>query len=50
MAKVTRIGRHWARLDDGTLWSFDDLGDDSHCLNWILRYGSDADVDQEGDG
>ncbi len=36
------IGDYHVRLDDGTCWSQD--GEEDKSLNWLLRYGSDADV------
>lgn len=36
-------GDYHVRLDDGTCWSLDS-DQDGKSLNWILRYGSEADV------
>ena len=39
-----RVGKNWVRLDDGTIWSFDRHDEEHGSLNWLLRYGTDADV------
>ncbi len=47
MAEIARVGKTWVRLDDGTAWSFDRYDEEYGSLNWLLRYGSDADVLRE---
>ena len=44
-AIILSSGKRYVRLEDGTSWSFDTVGDENEVnLNWILRYGSVEDV------
>ncbi len=45
MSEIKHVDRHRVRLDDGTCWAFDDVDEENgQSLNWILRYGRDAEV------
>ncbi len=37
------LGKHHVKLDDGTTWAID-RADENGSLQWILRYGSDAEI------